>query len=173
MSCDLNRLADECGLMPAPISGRGQHGWHGNIILFKQGIVTSAQQLSLPGVSGATAIDLTLTSGPLRIIAAHLGLLRNSRAKQWKCCAVAEAAMIGQRFVGDLNDWRLGKRSSLAGLGLILGRHMRYCRVFPHGSRSLRSTGFFASRMICCAASNCTIRRWRALPLTICRSRRQ
>lgn len=146
---DLNRLADECGLMPAPISGPyGQHGWHGNIILFKQGIVTSAQQLSLPGVEprGAVAIDLTLTSGPLRIIAAHLGLLRNSRAKQVEMLrAVAEASDDRPTLLmGDLNEWRLGKRSSLAGLAPDFGPPHAILPSFPS-----RFPVFALDRVLC------------------------
>lgn len=123
---DLDRLANECGLVPAPVSGPyGQHGWHGNIILFRQGTVTAAQQLSLPGVEprGAVAIDLTLKSGPLRIIAAHLGLLRNSRAKQVEMLlSVARASDDRPTLLmGDFNEWRLGKRSALAGLAPEFG----------------------------------------------------
>lgn len=123
---DLDRLAHECGLVPAPVSGPyGQHGWHGNIILFKEGIVTSAHQLSLPGVEprGAVVIDVTLTAGPLRIISAHLGLLRNSRAKQVEMLrAVAEASDDRPTLLmGDLNEWRLGKRSALSALAPDFG----------------------------------------------------
>lgn len=133
---DLDRLAHECGLVPAPISGPyGQHGWHGNIILFKQGIVTSAHQLSLPGVEprGAVVIDLTLASGPLRVIAAHLGLLRNSRAKQVEMLrAVAEASDDRPTLLmGDLNEWRLGRRSSLASLAPDFGPPHATLPSFP------------------------------------------
>lgn len=123
---DLDRLANQCGLVPAPVSGPyGQHGWHGNIILFREGTVTSAHQLSLPGVEprGAVVIDLTLTAGPLRIIAAHLGLLRHSRARQVEMLlAVAEASDDRPTLLmGDLNEWRLGKRSALSGLAPAFG----------------------------------------------------
>ena len=123
---DLARLENECGLVPAPISGPyGQHGWHGNMILLRQGTVTSAHQLSLPGVEprGAVVIDLTLTAGPLRIIAAHLGLLRHSRARQVEMLlAVAEASDDRPTLLmGDLNEWRLGRRSSLTGLAPDFG----------------------------------------------------
>ena len=123
---DLDRLERECGLVPAPVSGpAGQHGWHGNIILFKEGTVTSARQLSLPGVEprGAVVIDLTLTTGSLRIIGAHLGLLRNSRAKQVETI-LAEAKAHDDRptlLMGDLNEWRLGRRSALSGLAPEFG----------------------------------------------------
>ncbi len=123
---DLDRLAHECGLVPAPVSGPdGQHGWHGNLILFREGTVTSARQLSLPGVEprGAVVIDLTLTAGPLRIIAAHLGLLRHSRARQVETLLSVAEARDGRPtlLMGDLNEWRLGRRSALAGLAPDFG----------------------------------------------------
>lgn len=123
---DLDRLAHECGLVPAPVSGPyGQHGWHGNLILLRQGTVTSAHQLSLPGVEprGAVVIDLTLRAGPLRIIAAHLGLLRHSRARQVEALLSVAEATDGRPtlLMGDLNEWRLGRRSALAGLAPDFG----------------------------------------------------
>jgi endonuclease/exonuclease/phosphatase family metal-dependent hydrolase len=123
---DLDRLEHECGLVPVPVSGpNGQHGWHGNLILFREGIVSAARQLSLPGVEprGALVIDLTLNAGPLRIIAAHLGLLRNSRAKQVETL-LGEAHAHDERptlLMGDLNEWRVGRRSALNGLAPKFG----------------------------------------------------
>lgn len=123
---DLSRLEHECGLVPAPVSGPdGQHGWHGNLILLREGTMTAARRLSLPGVEprGALVIDLTLKSGPLRLIAAHLGLLHNSRAKQVGTL-LAEAQGPDERptlLMGDLNEWRLGRRSSLSGLSPEFG----------------------------------------------------
>lgn len=123
---DLDRLAHECHLVPVPVSGPdGQHGWHGNLILFREGTVTSARQLALPGVEprGAVVIDLTLAAGPLRIIAAHLGLLRNSRAKQIETLLSVAEAHDGRPtlLMGDLNEWRIGRRSALSGLAPDFG----------------------------------------------------
>lgn len=123
---DLDRLAHECHLVPVPVSGPdGQHGWHGNLILFREGTVTSARQLALPGVEprGAVVIDLTLAAGPLRIIAAHLGLLRNSRAKQIGTLLSVAEAHDGRPtlLMGDLNEWRIGRRSALSGLAPDFG----------------------------------------------------
>ena len=103
----------------------GQHGWHGNLILFREGTVTSARQLALPGIEprGALVIDLTLKTGPLRIIAAHLGLLRNSRAKQVETLLGAAQPQDKRPtlLMGDLNEWRLGRRSALNGLAPEFG----------------------------------------------------
>ena len=123
---DLDRLEHECGLVPVPLSGPGRgHGWHGNIILFREGTVTGARQLALPGVEprGAVVIDVTLAAGPLRIIAAHLGLLRRSRAKQVETLLSVAEANDGRPtlLMGDLNEWRLGKRSALSGLAPDFG----------------------------------------------------
>lgn len=123
---DLAMLERECGLLPVTTGRAGQkHGWHGNIILFRQGTVTGARRIALPGVEprGALVIDLTLAAGPLRIIAAHLGLLRHSRAQQVETL-LSEAEAHDDRptlLMGDLNEWRLGRRSSLQGLAPDFG----------------------------------------------------
>ena len=123
---DLAMLERECGLVAVPPVRSGQHhGWHGNIILFREGTVTGARQIALPGVEprGALVIDLTLNAGPLRIIAAHLGLLRHSRAKQVGALLSEAEADDGRPtlLMGDLNEWRLGRRSSLQGLAPDFG----------------------------------------------------
>lgn len=123
---DLAALKRECGLVPVPMEiQQGGHGWHGNVILYRDGTVTAARQIALPGVEprGAVVVDLMLTAGPLRIIAAHLGLLRRSRAQQVKTLLSAANFDDGTPtvLVGDLNEWRLGKRSSLQGLAPAFG----------------------------------------------------
>lgn len=123
---DLAMLERECGLVPVPTARADrEHGWHGNIILLREGVVTAARHLDLPGVEprGALVIDLTLTAGPLRMIAAHLGLLRHSRARQVETLLSEARAHDGRPtlLVGDLNEWRLGKRSALQGLAPEFG----------------------------------------------------
>lgn len=123
---DMARLERECGLVPVALEEpRKQHGWHGNIILFREGTVTSARPLALPGVEprGAVVIDLTLAAGPLRVIAAHLGLLHRCRRQQVEMLlSFAEAHDDRPTLLmGDLNEWRLGKRSSLRGLEPAFG----------------------------------------------------
>ena len=123
---DLDRLEHECGLVPVRLNGGGrENGWHGNLILFRQGTVTAARQLALPGVEprGAVVIDVSLAAGPLRIIAAHLGLLRHSRARQVETLLSVAEAQDGRPtlLMGDLNEWRLGKRSALSGLAPDFG----------------------------------------------------
>jgi endonuclease/exonuclease/phosphatase family metal-dependent hydrolase len=116
---DLARLERENGLVAVPIAPAGKaHGWHGNVLLFKEGKVRDVHTVKLPGLEprGALVTELELKrGGALRVIAAHFGLLRHSRAQQ----ARALLELLGQReglptiLMGDLNEWRLGKGSSL------------------------------------------------------------
>jgi endonuclease/exonuclease/phosphatase family metal-dependent hydrolase len=118
---DLHELEQESGLVPIRLKGaRNNHGWHGNLVLVRDGTVTTARQLVLTGGEprGALIIDVVLRGGPLRIIAAHLGLIRRSRARQIKTI-LAAAETDDERptlLMGDLNEWRLGRRSTLRAL---------------------------------------------------------
>ena len=77
---DLAWLEQETGLVPVPLGNATRaHGWHGNVVLFRQGLVRDVHQVSLPGLEprGALVVDIDLESGAaLRIVAAHLGLDR-------------------------------------------------------------------------------------------------
>ncbi|TWB11341.1 endonuclease/exonuclease/phosphatase family metal-dependent hydrolase [Rhizobium sp. ERR 1071] len=116
---DLRRLERETGLIPVPISGVTKaHGWHGNVVLFKQGTVRDVDQINLPGLEprGALIAELELArGGSLRIIAAHLGLLHRSRAQQTRLIVdlMNDGSETPTILLGDLNEWRLGDRSSL------------------------------------------------------------
>ncbi|OCJ09149.1 endonuclease [Rhizobium sp. AC44/96] len=116
---DLARLERETGLLPVPVSGMAKaHGWHGNVVLFKKGLVRDVHQINLPGLEprGALVAELELEQGgALRIIAAHFGLLRHSRAQQAKMLVelMADKVETPTILLGDLNEWRLGDRSSL------------------------------------------------------------
>ena len=133
---DLRALERESGFIPVPVNGRrSSHGWHGNLVLFRAGEVTGTRQLVLPGVEprGALVVDLALATGPLRIIAAHLGLLRHSRASQVAALLAAAETDDGRPTVllGDLNEWRLGERSSLRGLTPVFGPLHANVASFP------------------------------------------
>ena len=117
---DLALLEQTTGLVPvyAPTRSRS-HGWHGNLILAKAGVVSHVRPLSLPGLEprGALIVDLEMKGVPLRVIAAHLGLLRQSRHLQ--TAALLDAAQSADRptiLLGDLNEWRVRTRSSLLSL---------------------------------------------------------
>ncbi len=123
---DLDWLRRECGLVPVSLSsGHASHGWHGNVVLFRDGLVSSAREIVLPGIEprGALVVDLSVQGTLLRIVAAHLGLLRRCRARQVE--ALLDAARPEDNrptlLMGDLNEWRLGERSALARLAPAFG----------------------------------------------------
>ncbi|MGE3968788.1 MAG: endonuclease/exonuclease/phosphatase family protein [Dongiaceae bacterium] len=115
---DLARLERESGLVPVPLAGRSRsQGWHGNLLLFRKGTVRDVHPISLPGVEprGALVVDIELAGGPLRIVTTHLGLRRRCRAQQARTIlkAVGARAERPTLLLGDLNEWRVGSRSSL------------------------------------------------------------
>lgn len=114
---DLKDLAGTAGLVPVhrPVGSRS-HGWHGNLLLVREGIVRDVRRIVLPGVEprGAMLADLEVKGVRLRVIAAHLGLLRRSRSRQTEM--LLDAARAKDRptlLMGDLNEWRVRRRSSL------------------------------------------------------------
>lgn len=133
---DLDALKAATGLRPVPLNPASRaHGWHGNVILFREGEVTGVRELTLPGVEprGALIVDLELEHGPLRVIGAHLGLLRRSRSLQVDTL-LAEAQPDDGRptvLMGDFNEWRLGSRSSLQGLQPLFGPLQAALPSFP------------------------------------------
>jgi endonuclease/exonuclease/phosphatase family metal-dependent hydrolase len=102
-------------------SNKLSHGWHGNVMLYRKGIVSCVEKLTLPGLEprGAMLVDFDIGGVPLRIIGAHLGLLRRSRARQ--VAAILNAAHPHHDrpviLLGDTNEWRIGDRSALSELG--------------------------------------------------------
>jgi endonuclease/exonuclease/phosphatase family metal-dependent hydrolase len=93
------------------------HGWHGNVVLHRLGSVSAVEKLSLPGLEprGAVLVDFDVQGIPLRIIAAHLGLLHRSRTLQAEAILGA-AHPVDDRpviLLGDTNEWRSGQRSAL------------------------------------------------------------
>ncbi|MCU4181844.1 endonuclease/exonuclease/phosphatase family protein [Bosea sp. BH3] len=150
---DLARLKDETGLVPVPIesANAAAHGWHGNVVLFRQGLVRDVHQVSLPGLEprGALVVDIDLESGAeIRIVAAHLGLLRRSRSQQARMLidimkARDERATL---LVGDLNEWRLGDRSALKEFGPAFGALPMPVPSFPSGLPLLALDRIIANR---------------------------
>lgn len=115
---NLELLARATGLVPAhsPTDSLS-HGWHGNLLLVRGGKIQDVKTIRLPGMEprGALLVDLELKGVPLRVIAAHFGLLRRSRSQQ--AAVLAEMASSTQRptiLLGDFNEWRVKSRSSLA-----------------------------------------------------------
>ncbi|ASY62369.1 dioxygenase [Sinorhizobium sojae CCBAU 05684] len=134
---DLEHLRREAHLVSVPISPFSEkgHGWHGNVLLLREGAVSNVRQLNLPGVEprGALVVDLDLQVGPLRVIAAHLGLLRHSRARQAETImqVAADGGARPTLLIGDLNEWRMGKRSSLRFLSPLFDPSHATVASFP------------------------------------------
>lgn len=129
---DLGWMERETGLVPVPIASGGTmgvgkaHGWHGNVVLFRQGLVRDVHPVTLPGLEprGALIAELELANGgSLRVIAAHLGLLNRSRQQQTRKILDILNTRDEQPTVlmGDLNEWRLGDRSALNTLASVFG----------------------------------------------------
>jgi endonuclease/exonuclease/phosphatase family metal-dependent hydrolase len=133
---DLVQLHDRLGLVPVPVTGAVKnHGWHGNVVLVREVVVHHTRQLVLPGVEprGALVVDMEAKALHLRVIATHFGLLKRSRAQQVDM--VLQAAQdAGERtllLMGDLNEWRIGRRSALSGLASIFGSFEAFVPSFP------------------------------------------
>lgn len=132
---DLHKLERQTGLIPIPVQSVGPaHGWHGNMILAREADLEDLHQIDLPGFEprGALVADLTLSGLPMRVIAAHLGLLPGSRSAQVRAILDKLAGLESRPtlLMGDLNEWRTGPRSSLAGLRTHLP-HSPIVRSFP------------------------------------------
>jgi endonuclease/exonuclease/phosphatase family metal-dependent hydrolase len=137
---DLQALEGMTGLTLVPTSEKPDgHGWHGNALLLKTGAVQDMRRLALPGAEprGALLVDLDLPTGPLRMVAAHLGLLRRSR--RWQIHSILNAIQDGPSvpvlLMGDFNEWRPGNRSSLLALRPVFGplshEHFSFPSYFP------------------------------------------
>eukprot|EP01035_Chromulina_nebulosa_P042005 gene42005-56875_t len=116
---NLQRLDQDCGLVPVRLSRESAaHGWHGNIVLVRRDMVSAVHEFHLPGLEprGALLADVDLSDGrALRIIAAHLGLLRSSRRQQADRLIEIMRTHSARPtlLLGDFNEWRHGARSSL------------------------------------------------------------
>lgn len=133
----LDRLEREHGLVPVPLSKpSAAHGWHGNIVLFRKGLVSDVHEISLPGLEprGAlvTELDFEEDKG-VRIIAAHFGLLRRSREQQAR--AIVDHVRRNRErptiVLGDLNEWRVGAKSALHRLSPAFGALPPSAPSFP------------------------------------------
>lgn len=134
---DLPALERETGLVPIPLTRRRRlgSGWHGNVLLVKSGSVRGVHQIDLPGLEprGAVVADLDLPHGKVRVVAAHLGLLRQSRLAQVRAIL---AALPHERdeptvLLGDMNEWRKDHRSALGSLAPGFGPVSTFVPSFP------------------------------------------
>lgn len=119
---DLDAIHCDTGLVPVQLRHRtDSHGWHGNLVLVREGLLHDLRPVRLPGLEprGAVVADLNIADGQLRLIAAHLGLLRHSRLMQVEAL-LRHAAEVADRpvvLMGDFNEWRRRHRSALHPIG--------------------------------------------------------
>ena len=118
-------IAEHTDLSPLPFAlGPQSLGWHGQTILVRRSLNVSAiRRLELPGLEprGAIMAEVETDRGPIRVVGAHLGLIRRYRLMQ----LAAIRAALGHRtpmptaILGDFNDW------SRRGSGMALGPDYR------------------------------------------------
>ncbi|WP_413871030.1 endonuclease/exonuclease/phosphatase family protein [Albidovulum sp.] len=101
-------------------------GWHGQTMLVRRGLVVErVRRILLPGLEprGAILAELAPESGGLRVVGAHLALIRRYRTMQF----AAIRAAIGRRgemptaILGDFNDW--SARGGAEALGAAFRLH--------------------------------------------------
>jgi endonuclease/exonuclease/phosphatase family metal-dependent hydrolase len=95
------------------------HGWHGNALLVRTEPKSYRRlRLRLPGFEprGAIVAELDFGDGEFRVIAAHLGLLRQSRLDQASVLLKMHRELVPMPTIlmGDFNEWRGRRRSSLS-----------------------------------------------------------
>ena len=134
---NLQRLDHDCGLVPVPLSKvSAAHGWHGNIVMVRKDMVSAVHEIHLPGLEprGALLADIDVADGPgVRIIAAHLGLLRSSRRQQAErlIAIMKNHSARPTLLLGDFNEWRIGSLSSLNSFKTAFGSLPRAVASFP------------------------------------------
>lgn len=88
----------------------GSLGWHGNAMLLRDGVgIEKTRHVELPGLEprGAICADLDTPIGPLRVVGAHLGLIRRYRLMQLQAISrfLAQLAPRPTVLAGDFNEW--------------------------------------------------------------------
>lgn len=111
---DLEFVAHHAGLTLVPVAARpASHGWHGNAIFVRRGDALKVKRLTLPHAEprGAVMAELELPGGRLRVVGAHLGLLRRSRAQQATTLlqTLDRSEPMPTVLMGDFNEWRPGR----------------------------------------------------------------
>lgn len=104
-------IAEVTGLVPVPLADNAESlGWHGNAMLIRADArVTAVERLVLPGLEprGAVLVEAVFAAGALRVVAAHLGLMRSYRRLQLAVITAAlhERADMPTVIMGDFNEW--------------------------------------------------------------------
>jgi endonuclease/exonuclease/phosphatase family metal-dependent hydrolase len=99
------------GLAVVPMThGHSGIGWHGNFLLAAPRLlVADAGPIHLPGLEprGAVRADFVVDGRPLRLVAAHLGLIGIHRRRQADALVAAAEPENGHATIvmGDFNGW--------------------------------------------------------------------
>lgn len=108
----VEELHRHTGLRAVRIEGGGARlGWHGNAVLARDGVeIRHALPLDLPSFEprGALLVELEVDGRPLRVAAAHLGLIPADRRRQARALIEALDARPEPQptvILGDLNEW--------------------------------------------------------------------
>lgn len=134
---DLAALERDTGLRLVDLAERpASHGWHGNALLVRGGTVLRTRRVTLPYAEprGAVMAELEMGSGRIRVLGAHLGLLRHSRRRQTAALiqALDRAEPMLTVLMGDFNEWRSGRPDSpLAELEPFFGQPLHDLPSFP------------------------------------------
>lgn len=88
----------------------GSLGWHGNAMLVRPGVdIRKTAHVELPGLEprGAICAELDTGIGPIRVIGAHLGLVRRYRLLQVAAIVrhLREMPDMPTVLAGDFNEW--------------------------------------------------------------------
>ncbi|NDR56498.1 endonuclease/exonuclease/phosphatase family protein [Aliiruegeria sabulilitoris] len=88
-------------------------GWHGNAVLVhRDHEILATGHIGLPGLEprGAVRVDIATAEGPLAIVGAHLGLVRNFRRLQLETIrGHLDDAPARTVILGDFNEWSEGR----------------------------------------------------------------
>lgn len=100
-------------------------GWHGQTILVRRGLVVAkVRRVLLPGLEprGAILAELAPESGGLRVVGAHLGLIRRYRRMQFAAirAAISRRDDMPTAILGDFNDWSAHGGADALGPGFRL-----------------------------------------------------
>ncbi|HUG61075.1 MAG TPA: endonuclease/exonuclease/phosphatase family protein [Methylomirabilota bacterium] len=124
---DIADLERRTGLTLVPVATRpDSHGWHGNALFVRQGAATRIRRLDLPCAEprGAVMAELDIGGVSLRVVGAHLGLLKRTRRRQASALlsTLDRTDPMPTLLMGDFNEWRPDRPDSpLAELEPVFG----------------------------------------------------
>lgn len=108
---NVNELERRTGLTLLPVAARpDSHGWHGNALFVRRGTPTRIHRIDLPYAEprGAVMAEIDIDGASLRVVGAHLGLLKRSRRRQASALVTAlhRTEPMPTLLMGDFNEWR-------------------------------------------------------------------